>query len=60
MRQTRAGEVWHAGTMYLPVWPSRWVLPLAGGLMMLYLVLRVIARHRARAAAGEPQPERSA
>ena len=23
----RAGEVWLAGTKYLPVWPSRWVLP---------------------------------
>ena len=30
LRQTRAGEVWLAGTMYLPVWPSRWVLPIAG------------------------------
>ena len=43
LRQTRAGEVWLAGTMYLPAWPARWVLPLAGGLMALYLVLRVIA-----------------
>jgi TRAP-type C4-dicarboxylate transport system permease small subunit len=42
MRQTAAGEVWIAGTMYLPVWPSRWVLPVSGGLMLLYLVLRVI------------------
>ncbi len=28
--------------MYIPVWPSRWVLPVSGGLMLLYLVLRVI------------------
>ena len=42
MRQTEAGEVWLAGTMYIPVWPSRWVLPLSGGLMVIYLVLRVI------------------
>jgi TRAP-type C4-dicarboxylate transport system permease small subunit len=42
MRQTRAGEVMIAGTMYLPVWPSRWVLPVSGGLMVVYLVLRVI------------------
>jgi TRAP-type C4-dicarboxylate transport system permease small subunit len=43
LRQTRAGEVWLAGTMYLPVWPSRWVLPVSGFAMVLYLVLRVIA-----------------
>jgi TRAP-type C4-dicarboxylate transport system permease small subunit len=53
LRQTRAGEVWLAGTQYLPVWPSRWVLPLASGLMLLYLLLRVvsdIARRGERAA----------
>jgi TRAP-type C4-dicarboxylate transport system permease small subunit len=48
LRQTQAGEVWIAGTMYLPVWPRRWLLPLAGGLMALYLVLRVVADVRAR------------
>jgi TRAP-type C4-dicarboxylate transport system permease small subunit len=41
--RTRTGEVWLAGTMYLPVWPCRWMLPIAGGLMGLYLVLRVVA-----------------
>ena len=56
MRQTRAGEVWLAGTMYIPVWPSRWLLPLSGALMLIYLVLRVIrdvARGHARAGEGE-------
>jgi TRAP-type C4-dicarboxylate transport system permease small subunit len=43
LRQTRAGEVWLAGTMYLPVWPTRWMLPLAGAVMAIYLVLRVVA-----------------
>ena len=43
LRQTRAGEVWIAGTMYLPVWPSRWVLPVSGLFMVLYLVLRVVS-----------------
>jgi TRAP-type C4-dicarboxylate transport system permease small subunit len=42
LRQTRAGEVWLAGTMYIPVWPSRWVLPISGGVMLLYLALRVV------------------
>ena len=43
LRQTRSGEVWLAGTMYLPVWPSRWMLPVSGALMVVYLVLRVIS-----------------
>ena len=43
LRQTRAGEVWLAGTMYLPVWPSRWVLPVSGLFMVLHLVLRVVS-----------------
>jgi TRAP-type C4-dicarboxylate transport system permease small subunit len=41
--QMSAGEVWQAGTSYISIWPSRWVLPIAGGLMALYLVLRVVA-----------------
>ena len=46
--QTRAGEVWIAGTNYLPVWPSRWVLPIAGALMVVYLVARVTSDVAAR------------
>src|SRR5215212_7270950 len=42
MQRTAQGEVWLAGTKYLPVWPTRWLLPLAGGLMIAHLVLRVI------------------
>ncbi len=41
--QMSAGEVWQAGTSYIAIWPSRWVLPVAGGLMALYLVLRIAA-----------------
>ena len=43
LRQTRDGEVWLAGTMYIPVWPSRWILPVSGFFMVVYLVLRVIS-----------------
>jgi TRAP-type C4-dicarboxylate transport system permease small subunit len=43
LRQMRAGEVWLAGTMYIPVWPSRWILPVSGFFMVIYLVLRVIS-----------------
>ena len=41
LQRTRSGEVWLAGTMYLPVWPTRWLLPLAGAFMVLHLLLRV-------------------
>ena len=43
IQQTGAGEVWQAAEYFIPVWPSRWMLPIAGALMVLYLVLRVIA-----------------
>ena len=43
LQRTAAGEVWQAGTKYLLVWPTRWLLPLAGGLMIAHLLLRVIA-----------------
>ena len=43
LRQMRTGEVWLAGTMYIPVWPSRWILPVSGFFMVVYLVLRVIS-----------------
>jgi TRAP-type C4-dicarboxylate transport system permease small subunit len=49
VQQTEAGEVWQAGSAYVPVWPSRWMLPIAGGLMVLYLVLR-LARDASRPA----------
>jgi hypothetical protein len=29
--------------MYIPVWPSRWILPVSGAFMVVYLVLRVIS-----------------
>ena len=40
--QTRIHEVWQAGTIFIPVWPSRWIPPIAGGLMVLYLVLNIV------------------
>jgi TRAP-type C4-dicarboxylate transport system permease small subunit len=42
VEQTRAGEVWEAGGWFIPVWPSRWLLPAAAGLMAIYLVLRIL------------------
>jgi TRAP-type C4-dicarboxylate transport system permease small subunit len=48
LARTRAGDVWLAGTMYLPVWPSRWMLPIAGASMVACLVLRVLSDIAAR------------
>jgi TRAP-type C4-dicarboxylate transport system permease small subunit len=42
IQQTRAGEVWEAAGGFIPVWPSRWTLPAAAGLMGIYLVLRIL------------------
>jgi len=42
LQQTRAGEVWEAAGGFIAIWPSRWVLPIAGASMGVYLVLRVI------------------
>ncbi len=42
LQQTRSGEVWQAAGFFIPVWPSRWMLPLSGAMMILYLVLRIV------------------
>jgi TRAP-type C4-dicarboxylate transport system permease small subunit len=42
LRQTGRFEVQQAGSFYLPVWPTRWLLPIAGGLMALYTTLWVL------------------
>ena len=46
--QTRAGEVWLAGTKYLPVWPSRWVLPSPARSWSSISCSAIVVRHRAR------------
>jgi TRAP-type C4-dicarboxylate transport system permease small subunit len=42
LQQTRAGEVWQAAGFFIPIWPSRWMLPLSGLMMIIYLILRVV------------------
>jgi hypothetical protein len=34
--------VWQAAGFFISVWPSRWMLPLTGAVMIVYLVLRII------------------
>jgi TRAP-type C4-dicarboxylate transport system permease small subunit len=41
-QQTRLGEVWQVASSFIPIWPSRWLLPLAGAAMAIYLVLRIL------------------
>lgn len=43
LQATRFGESWEAPTGLMPVWPSRWVLPVAGAVMVAYLLLQTIA-----------------
>jgi TRAP-type C4-dicarboxylate transport system permease small subunit len=42
VRQTASGEVWQAAGDFIPIWPARWILPIAGIMMMVYLVLRIV------------------
>jgi TRAP-type C4-dicarboxylate transport system permease small subunit len=41
IQQIQAGEVWQIPGGFLPIWPSRCLLPIAGGLMVLYLIVRL-------------------
>lgn len=43
LQQLRADESWQVAGGYLAVWPSRWLLPIAGGLMTLHLLLRLVS-----------------
>ncbi len=42
-QQTSAGEVWEAAGGFIPIWPSRWSLPIAGALMGAYMALKLIS-----------------
>lgn len=42
LQQTRLGEALEVGGYYISVWPSRYLLPIAGGLMVAHLILRIV------------------
>ncbi|MFV0244722.1 MAG: TRAP transporter small permease [Qingshengfaniella sp.] len=42
--KTRRNEVWEIFGGYLPIWPTRWLLPVAGAVMVLAMVFRLLAR----------------
>jgi len=41
VQQMQRGEVWQIAGGFIPIWPSRWALPVASGLMSIYLMLRI-------------------
>ncbi len=41
IEQTISGEVMEVGDDFMDVWPSRWMLPIAFGMMALYHIVRV-------------------
>jgi len=41
IEQTVTGEVMEMGDGFMDVWPARWMLPIAFGLMGLYLIVRI-------------------
>ncbi|WP_168192160.1 TRAP transporter small permease [Pararhodobacter marinus] len=44
LARTERGEVWEILGGFLPVWPTRWLLPVAGAAMVLTMIFRLIAR----------------
>jgi TRAP-type C4-dicarboxylate transport system permease small subunit len=42
IRRTADGEVWRSGEYLLPVWPSRWLLPIGSGMMAISVLIRLI------------------
>ena len=44
--RTAAGETWETAESLIPMWPSRWLLPLSLLAMTLYLVGRCVANFR--------------
>lgn len=54
IHETEIGEQFRESVIgFVPAWPSRWMLPIAGFLMTLYLVLRTIRDVR-RLLRGDP------
>jgi TRAP-type C4-dicarboxylate transport system permease small subunit len=41
IEQTVTGEVMEMDDDFMPVWPARWMLPIAFGMMGLYLMVRI-------------------
>ena len=46
IEQTEVGELWASGTSFIPVWPSRWFLPIGCFLTAAYMAVRVVQDFR--------------
>jgi len=55
IEETTAGEVWETASGFVAIWPSRWLLPVSGALMTLYVLLRIL-RDGVRAFGREAPP----
>jgi TRAP-type C4-dicarboxylate transport system permease small subunit len=45
--KTRIGEAREAGVGYIPVWQSRWLVPIGFGFMAIYLLIYIVRDFRA-------------
>lgn len=54
IRQTRVGESAEASYFDIPIWPSRWLLPIGLGAMLIIMILQFIKAPLGKAA--DPQP----
>ncbi len=45
--KTKMGEAREAGTGFIPIWQSRWVVPIGFGLMAVYLLIYIVHDFRA-------------
>jgi TRAP-type C4-dicarboxylate transport system permease small subunit len=40
--RTEQLEIWETGTSMIPIWPSRWLIPIGCGVMAVYVVYRLV------------------
>jgi TRAP-type C4-dicarboxylate transport system permease small subunit len=46
MNRTIEGELWRSGETFLPIWLSRWLVPIGSGAMALTIVTRLLGASR--------------
>ncbi len=40
--QTGQLEIWETGTTMIPIWPSRWIIPIGCGMMAVFVVFHLV------------------
>lgn len=46
VQQTEVGELWESASSFIPIWPSRWFLPLGCLMMSVHLLVRIVRDFR--------------